>query len=255
MRIVRVTASTVTSWRPGPISYGSRTSPTSRRGGASSTSPSSSTCSRDALSAGACRLRSARTSSSMRLSRPSTIVAVTARATWCITADRGTQYVSMRYTERLADAGIALSVGSRGDAYDNALAEHHRSVQDGGESTTRPVAAHRRGRIRHARVVDWFNTRRLLEPSATSRRRNMKSVTMSRLRWPNSRHSLSDVPGTVHHRSRASGGESPQSPPSARRPRAPADSLCVGATRSTRWGRPPALGTGWRSNGRPGAPS
>ena len=38
-------------------------------------------------------------------------------------SDRGTQYVSMRYTERLADAGIALSVGSRGDAYDNALAE------------------------------------------------------------------------------------------------------------------------------------
>ena len=37
-------------------------------------------------------------------------------------SDRGTQYLSMRYTERLA-AGIALSVGSRGDAYDNALAE------------------------------------------------------------------------------------------------------------------------------------
>ena len=34
-------------------------------------------------------------------------------------SDRGTQYLSMRYTERLADAGIALSVGSRGDAYDN----------------------------------------------------------------------------------------------------------------------------------------
>ena len=38
-------------------------------------------------------------------------------------SDRGTQYLSMRYTDRLADAGIALSVGSRGDAYDNALAE------------------------------------------------------------------------------------------------------------------------------------
>jgi putative transposase len=38
-------------------------------------------------------------------------------------SDRGTQYVSMRYTERLADAGIAPSVGSRGDSYDNALAE------------------------------------------------------------------------------------------------------------------------------------
>jgi putative transposase len=38
-------------------------------------------------------------------------------------SDRGVQHVSMRYTERLADAGIAPSVGSRGDAYDNAVAE------------------------------------------------------------------------------------------------------------------------------------
>jgi transposase InsO family protein len=38
-------------------------------------------------------------------------------------SDRGTRYLSMRYTDRLADAGIATSVGSRGDSYDNALAE------------------------------------------------------------------------------------------------------------------------------------
>jgi putative transposase len=38
-------------------------------------------------------------------------------------SDRGSQYVSIRYTERLAEAGIELSVGSRGDSYDNALAE------------------------------------------------------------------------------------------------------------------------------------
>ena len=38
-------------------------------------------------------------------------------------SDRGVQYVSIRYTERLAEAGIAPSVGSRGDSYDNALAE------------------------------------------------------------------------------------------------------------------------------------
>ena len=151
--IVRLTSSTVTSWRPGPINYGSRTSPTSRRGGASSTSPSSSTCSRDALSAGACRLRSARTSSSMRLSRPSTIVAVTAAGDLVHHSDRGTQYLSMRYTERLADAGIALSVGSRGDAYDNALAETIIGLfKTEVIPTTRPVASHRRGRIRHARV-------------------------------------------------------------------------------------------------------
>ena len=38
-------------------------------------------------------------------------------------SDRGVQYLSIRYTERLADAGIETSVGSRGDSYDNALAE------------------------------------------------------------------------------------------------------------------------------------
>ncbi len=37
-------------------------------------------------------------------------------------SDRGSQYVSIRYSERLAEAGIAPSVGSRGDSYDNALA-------------------------------------------------------------------------------------------------------------------------------------
>lgn len=38
-------------------------------------------------------------------------------------SDRGPQYLSIRYTERLAQAGVAASVGSRGDSYDNALAE------------------------------------------------------------------------------------------------------------------------------------
>ena len=38
-------------------------------------------------------------------------------------SDRGSQYVSIRYTERLAEAGIEPSVGSKGDSYDNALVE------------------------------------------------------------------------------------------------------------------------------------
>ena len=38
-------------------------------------------------------------------------------------SDRGSQYVSIRYSERLAEAGVELSVGSKGDSYDNALAE------------------------------------------------------------------------------------------------------------------------------------
>ena len=80
-------------------------------------------------------------------------------------SDRGTQYVSMRYAERLADAGIAPSVGSRGDSYDNALAESVIGL-------FKTEVIHRKGPWRHLeavefatlRWVDWFNNRRLLEP-------------------------------------------------------------------------------------------
>lgn len=80
-------------------------------------------------------------------------------------SDQGTQYLSMRYTDRLTDAGIAPSVGSQGDAYDNALAE---SVI--GRFKTEVIR--RQGPWRHLEAVefatltwvDWFNNRRLLEP-------------------------------------------------------------------------------------------
>jgi putative transposase len=80
-------------------------------------------------------------------------------------SDRGTQYLSMRYTERLAEAGIAPSVGSRGDSYDNALAE---SII--GLFKTEVIQL--KGPWRHLEAVefatlnwvDWFNMRRLLEP-------------------------------------------------------------------------------------------
>jgi putative transposase len=80
-------------------------------------------------------------------------------------SDQGVQYLSMRYTDRLADAGIAPSVGSQGDAYDNALAE---SVI--GLFKTEMIR--RRGpwktleTVEFATLVwvDWFNTRRLLGP-------------------------------------------------------------------------------------------
>ena len=42
---------------------------------------------------------------------------------WGITADRGSQQLSIRYTEHKAEEGIESSVGSVGDSYDNALAE------------------------------------------------------------------------------------------------------------------------------------
>jgi putative transposase len=80
-------------------------------------------------------------------------------------SDRGVQYVSIRYTERLAEAGIEPSVGSIGDSYDNALAE---SVI--GLFKTELIRKHRPWRhleeVEFATLkwVDWFNHRRLLEP-------------------------------------------------------------------------------------------
>jgi len=80
-------------------------------------------------------------------------------------SDHGTQYLSMRYTDRLADAGIAPSVGSRGDSYDNALAESIIGL-------FKTEVIRRKGPWRQLEAVefatldwvDWFNTRRLLEP-------------------------------------------------------------------------------------------
>jgi putative transposase len=80
-------------------------------------------------------------------------------------SDRGVQCLSIRYTERLAAAGIEPSVGSVGDSYDNALAE---SVI--GLYKTEVIGS--QGPWRHAEQVefatltwiDWFNNRRLLEP-------------------------------------------------------------------------------------------
>ena len=80
-------------------------------------------------------------------------------------SDRGSQYVSIKYTERLAEAGIEPSVGSVGDTYDNALAETINGLY-------KAEVIHRRGPWRSFEAVefatlewvDWFNNRRLLEP-------------------------------------------------------------------------------------------
>ena len=80
-------------------------------------------------------------------------------------SDRGVQYVSIRYTQRLAEAGIEPSVGSVGDSYDNALAETIHGLY-------KAEVIHRRGPWRSFEAVefatlewvDWFNNRRLLEP-------------------------------------------------------------------------------------------
>ena len=79
-------------------------------------------------------------------------------------SDRGVQYLAIRYTERLAEAGIEPSVGSVGDSYDNALAESIIGLY-------KTELIRRRGPWKHVEAVelatlewvDWFNNRRLLE--------------------------------------------------------------------------------------------
>ena len=80
-------------------------------------------------------------------------------------SDRGSQYLSIRYTERLAAAGVEASVGSVGDSYDNALAETIIGLY-------KTEVIRKRGPwktmddVEYATLewVDWFNHRRLLAP-------------------------------------------------------------------------------------------
>ena len=80
-------------------------------------------------------------------------------------SDRGSQYVSIRYSERLAEAGIEPSVGSKGDSYDNALAETINGLY-------KAELIHRRApwktkeslELATLERVSWFNHHRLLEP-------------------------------------------------------------------------------------------
>ncbi|MBU2795334.1 IS3 family transposase, partial [Acidithiobacillus sp. VAN18-4] len=79
--------------------------------------------------------------------------------------DKGSQYVSIRYTERLQEAGIDPSVGSTGDSYDNALAETINGLY-------KAELIHRRGPWKSADAVEWatlewvswFNQQRLMAP-------------------------------------------------------------------------------------------
>ena len=80
-------------------------------------------------------------------------------------SDHGSQYLSIRYTERLADAGIAPSVGSVGDAYDNAMAESVIGLYKTEVIKKRgPWKNHQAVEFATLAWVDWFNNRRLLEP-------------------------------------------------------------------------------------------
>ena len=80
-------------------------------------------------------------------------------------SDRGSQYVSIRYTERLAQAGIEPSVGSKGDSYDNALAETINGLYKA-ELIHRRAPWRTKASVELATLqwVSWFNHHRLLEP-------------------------------------------------------------------------------------------
>jgi putative transposase len=79
-------------------------------------------------------------------------------------SDRGVQYLSIRYTERLAEAGIETSVGSRGDSYDNALAESMIGLYKA-EVIRHEGPWKGLDEVEYATLewVDWFNHTRLFE--------------------------------------------------------------------------------------------
>ena len=131
-------------------------------------------------------------------------------------SDRGGQYLPIRYTERLADAGVVPSVGSVGDSYDNAHAETINGLY-------KAEVIHRRGPWRSLEAVeyatlervDWFNNRRLLEPignipPAEAEQRwwdeNEQAAIAARLKAPSLRRtrrgSLRDGAGTSDRRCR-----------------------------------------------------
>jgi putative transposase len=79
-------------------------------------------------------------------------------------SDRGSQYVSIRYSERLAEAGIEPSVGSRGDSYDNALAETINGLYKTELIHRRTWKTRESVEIATLEWVAWYNHHRLMEP-------------------------------------------------------------------------------------------
>jgi putative transposase len=76
-------------------------------------------------------------------------------------SDRGSQYLAVRYTERLAESGVAGSVGSRGDSYDNALAESVNALYKAELIHRRRWQTTHQVELATAGWVEWWNTARL----------------------------------------------------------------------------------------------
>jgi putative transposase len=81
---------------------------------------------------------------------------------WFITPTAACQYLAIRYTERLADAGAVCSVGSRGDSYDNAMAESVNGLYKTEVIRKQgPWRSFEQLELATARWVEWYNRRRL----------------------------------------------------------------------------------------------
>ena len=117
-------------------------------------------------------------------------------------SDRGVQYLSIRYTERLAEAGVVNSVGSKGDSYDNALAESFNGLY-------KTELIHRRGPVeeRRARRVGHPHLRRLVQqPPHPQRDRQDPAGRVRGELLPSDRHirtgftdnRVSMKPGPIH---------------------------------------------------------
>jgi putative transposase len=144
------------------MNSGSPISHTSRPGRGSSTWLSSSMSFLVASSAGASLARCTPIWSWMHSSRRCGLV-LRSRV-WCTTATGAGEYLSIRYSERLAEAGIDPSEGSVGDSYDNALAESIIGLYKS-EVIDRRGPWRNLDDVEYATLawVDWFNNRRLLE--------------------------------------------------------------------------------------------
>jgi transposase InsO family protein len=120
-------------------------------------------------------------------------------------SDRGVQYLAIRYTERLADAGAVCSVGSRGDSYDNAMAESVNGLY-------KTEVIRKQGPWRHSNNSSWrppdgssgTTGGAFTAPSAASRRRSLKRLTIataSPRRWRSSYSpSLQETQGDSENR-------------------------------------------------------
>ena len=108
-------------------------------------------------------------------------------------SDRGSQYLSIRYSEKMIDAGVKPSVGTTGDSYDNALAETIIGLY-------KTEVIHHRGPWRNIDTVeyatlewvDWFNNRRLLEPIG-----NMPPAIYAKLSHPAMQELMSESPSST----------------------------------------------------------